>query len=74
MRLSEILALIPEPEQEMPCLEEVKAWLEDREDRSRPLVLGNPSGTGAARLFAMAEAEKQYREMGLLKGLEFLAG
>jgi hypothetical protein len=69
-----VLALIPEPEQtsqqepdkELPSLEEVKAWLKEREERSRPLVLGNPSGDGVAGLFALVEAEKHYREMGLL--------
>jgi hypothetical protein len=55
-----------EQEQQMPTLEEVKAWLRRREDRSRQGILGNPSGSGVAYLFRMVEAEKRYRAMGLL--------
>jgi hypothetical protein len=53
-----------DPEQKMPTLEEVKEWLKQREAPLR--FLGNPTGHGVAQLFRMVEAEKHYRELGLL--------
>jgi hypothetical protein len=50
----------------MPTLEEVKAWLRRQEERSRQGILVSPNGIGFAHHSRMANAEKHYRELGLL--------
>lgn len=48
-----------------PSLEEVKDWRAGQDMQARQGMMISLNGIGAARLFAMSDAEKRFKEMGL---------
>jgi hypothetical protein len=55
-----------EPEYGMPTVEEVREWRRANEDKAKLGILVNPSGSGVAETFRMADAEEYYQMLGLL--------